>query len=149
MYLIHTLRRYRTSLLIINYIITTIIFLYLLVIGYQGSTIEIRYSRARASAREKGATDEEINQLNAEQDEVLDPYIYKYKVVAAILLPITLFIIGLCNLGPIAQIVVEVEHVELIVAHSERATVPVAKLVETEVDIETGIINPIEQKNRL
>jgi hypothetical protein len=78
MRIIMALRRYRTSLLIISYIITAIIFLYLLVIGYQGSTIEIRYSRMRASAREKGVTDEEINQLNAEQDKVLDPYIYIY-----------------------------------------------------------------------
>lgn len=142
MRIIMTLRRYRTSLLLINYIIAAIIFLYLLVIGYQGSAIEIHYSKARASARENGATDDEINQLNAEHDEAAEPYIYKYKVVAAILLPITLFTIGLCNLGPIAQIVVEVEHVELVVAHSEPAPLPVAKLVEIEVDIETGIINP-------
>jgi hypothetical protein len=146
MRIIMTLRRNRTSLLLINYIIMATIFLYLLVIGYQGSSIEIRYSKACASAREKGATDEEINQINAEHDEAAEPYIYKYKVVAAILLPITLFTIGLCNLGPIAQIVVEVEHVELVVAHSEPAPVPVAKLVE--IDIETGTINPCGLKNK-
>ena len=147
MNLILTLRRNRTSLLLINYIIMAIIFVYLLVIGYQGSTIEIHYSRMRASARENGATDDEVNQINAEQDEVLDPYIYKYKVVAAILLPITLFTIGLFRLEPIAQIVVEVEHVEFVTAHSERVPVPVAKLVD--IDIETGIINPMELKNTL
>ena len=141
MRLIRTLRRNRVSLLLINYIIMVTIFLYLLVIGYQGSSIEIRYSRARASAIENGAADDEINQINAEHDEASEPYIYKYKVVAAILLPITLFTIGLCKLEPIAQIVVEVEHVELVIAHSEPAPLPVAKLVEIEVDIETGAIN--------
>jgi len=100
MNIILTLRRNRISMLLINYIIMAIIFVYLLVIGYQGSTLEIHYSRMRASARENGATDDEVNQINAEQDEVMDPYIYKYKVVAAILLPITLFTIGLFRLEP-------------------------------------------------
>jgi len=142
MRLIPTLRRNRVSLLLINYIIMAIIFVYLLVIGYQGSTLEIRYSRMRASARENGASEDEINQINAEHDEASEPYIYKYKVVAAILLPIALFTIGLCKLEPIAQIVVEVEHVEFVTAHSESAPVPVAKLVD--IDIEMGIINPME-----
>jgi len=103
-----------------------------------------------ASARENGATEDEINQIDAEEHEVLEPYIYKYKIVAAILLPITLFIIGLCNLGPIAQIVVEVEHVELVIAHSEPATIPVAKMVDIHgnVDIELGEINPIVKENK-
>ena len=144
MRLIQTLRRNRVSLLLINYMIAAIIFVYLLVIGYQGSTLEIHYSRMCSSARERGATDDEIRQINTEQDEVMEPYIYKYKVVAAILLPVTLSIIGLCKLEPIAQIVVEVEHVEFVTAHSESAPVPVAKLVDIDIDIETGIINPME-----
>jgi hypothetical protein len=117
-------------LIIINYSIALIILIYLLVIGYEASKIELNNSRELESARNRGASDDEINQINAEQEEEIEPYDQKFKVVAAILMPITLLTIGLHKLGPITQIIVEVEHVELVVAHSEPAPVPVAKLVD-------------------
>ncbi len=140
MRIIMALRRNRMPLIIINYLITLIIFIYLLVIGHEASKIELNNSRERETARKNGASDDEINQINAEQEEEMKPYNQRFKIVAAIIIPIALFTIGLHNLGSITQIVVEVEHVEPIIAHSEPAPVPVAKLVEIHVDIEMGTI---------
>jgi hypothetical protein len=144
------MRRNRVPLIILNYSIALIILIYLLVIGYQASKIELNNSRERESARKNGASDDEINQINAEQEEEMKPYDHRFKIVAAILIPVALFTIGLHNLGSITQIVVEVEHVEPIIAHSKPAPVPVAKLVEihVDIDIEVGAINPGKIKNK-
>ena len=118
--IINSLRRNRTSLIIFNYSISLVILIYLLVIGYQTSAMELDYSHERAEAERNGTSEEELQKMNAEQHEEMEPYVYKFKVVASILIPISVFTIGLHQLGPIAPVF----------AHSELVPIPVAQLVE-------------------
>jgi len=120
MRIIMAMRRNRASLIMFNYSISLIILIYLLVIGYQSSKIELDYSNERSEAVENGASDDEIKQMKAEQEEEMEPYVYRFKVVASILIPISVFTIFLHNLGPVKPIF----------AHSELVTIPVAQLVE-------------------
>lgn len=118
--IINTLRRNRTSLILFNYSISLVILIYLLVIGYETTTKELDYSHERAEAIENGASEDELEQMNAEQKEEMEPYAYKFKVVASILIPITVFTFCLYRLGPVKHVF----------AHSELVPIPVAQLVE-------------------
>jgi len=118
--IINTLRRNRVPLIILNYSISLVILIYLLVIGYETGVKELDYSHEREEAIENGASEDEIEQMNTEQKKEMEPYAYKFKVVASILIPITAFTIGLYQLRPITPVF----------AHSELVPIPVAQLVE-------------------
>jgi hypothetical protein len=118
--IINTFRGNRTLLIIINHSVSLIILIYLLVIGYESAAIELDYSHERAEAIENGASEDEIEQMNAEHKEEMEPYSYKFKLVALILIPITVFTVCLYQLGPVAAVF----------AHSELVPIPVAQLVE-------------------
>lgn len=120
---INIVRRNRTSLILFNYSISLVILIYLIVIGYETAAKELDYSRERAEAIENGASEDEIEQMNAEQKEEMEPYAYKFKVVASILIPITVFTVCLYQLGPVKQALP-------VFAHSELVPIPVAQLVE-------------------
>ncbi len=117
---INVVRRNRTKLIIFNYLISVAILIYLLVIGYETSAKELDYSYERSEAIDNGASDDEINRMNAEQEEEMEPYAYKFEVVGTTLIPILLFTIFLHNLGPVMPVF----------AHSELVPIPVAQLVE-------------------
>ena len=119
--IINFFRRNRVPLIIINYSISLVILIYLLVIGYETGAKELDYSHERAEAIENGASEDEIEQMKAEQKEEMEPYTYRFKVVASILIPILAFTIGLHQLRPITPVF----------AHSELVPIPVAQLVET------------------
>ena len=82
--------------------------------------IEIDYSKERSKARENGASEDEIKEIDAEWEEEMTPYVYKFKVVAAILVPLSTVTICLYRLGPEVHVF----------AHSEVVPLPVAKLVD-------------------
>ena len=118
--IINSLRRNRVPLIIFNYSITLVILIYLIVFGYETSTMELDYSHERSRAIENGASEEELHQMNVEQKEEMEPYVYRFKVVASILIPITAFTICLYRLGPIVPVF----------AHSELVPIPVAQLID-------------------
>jgi hypothetical protein len=122
---INIVRRNRTPLIIFNYSISLVILIYLLVIGYETSSKELDYSHERAEAERNGASEEELQKMNAEQHEEMEPYAYKFKVVASILIPILVFTCCLYQLGPVKQTVP-------VFAHSELVPIPVAKLIDIE-----------------
>lgn len=109
-YVILGLRRNRAPLVVTNVSILTISLVYLINAGY---------------AVDRANTEEEKNILSRK-------YNYTFITIVYIVLPIiTLIIFGLCKLSPADEhVIVHIENVEEIIAHSEPVPLPIAQLVE-------------------
>ncbi len=125
--LLSVVRRYRVPLIVINYLIFVIITLYLIVIGYESTIIEMDYSRQYADAKENSATKDELLRIDAEEKEQMKPYNDKFKIVAYIVTPLSFIMLGLYRIGAI-------EKTGYVFAHSEPVSLPVATLVIARTD---------------
>ena len=104
-YVILGLRRNRAPLIVTSVSILTISLIYLINAGYA---------------------------VDREKDKNIQSRKYNYTFVYIVLPIITLIIFGLCKLSPADEhVIVHIENVEEIIAHSEPVPLPIAQLVET------------------
>lgn len=107
-YVILGLRRNRAPLIVTNVSILTISLIYLINAGYA------------------------VDRANTEEEKNIQSRKYNYTFVYIVLPIITLIIFGLCKLNPADEhVIVHIENVEEIIAHSEPVPLPIAQLVET------------------